>query len=93
MASVVRNMRDLLYGALTFIALGVAVMIGGAMIDKTENVTLTIAPGSTLITSLYTSVSTALTTLTSLLPIVALAMVGGIALMYILGFVGGGPRE
>lgn len=86
-------MRDLLAGALVFIALAVAVMIGGAMIDKTQNVTLTIAPGSTLIASLYTSTSTALTTLTSLLPIVALAMVGGIALMYILGFVGGGVRE
>jgi hypothetical protein len=82
-------MRELLSAVLVFIAIAVAAMIGGAMIDKTQNVTLTIAPGSTLITSLYTSLSTALTTLTSMLPIVALAIVGGIALFYVLGFLGG----
>jgi len=82
-------MRDLLNAVLVFIAIAVAAMIGGAMIDKTQNVTLQIAPGSTLITSLYSSLSTALTTLTSMLPIVALAIVGGMALFYVLGFLGG----
>jgi len=63
-------------------------MIGGAMIAKTENVTLDIAPGSTLITTLATDTGTALTTLTSLLPIVALAAVGGLAIAYLMGFFG-----
>lgn len=83
-------MRDLLGAALVFIALAVATMIGGAMIAKTQNVTLSIAPGSTLINSLATDTGTALTTLTSLLPIVALAIVGGVALFYVLGFLQGG---
>src|SRR5690606_12338574 len=86
----VKYMKELLGAALTFIALAVAVMIGGAMIDKTENVTLTIAPGSTLITTLANDTGTALTTLTSLLPIVALAIVGGMALFYVLNFLAGG---
>ena len=83
-------MRDLLGAALVFIALAVAVMIGGAMIDKTQNVTLTIAPGSTLINTLASDTGNALTTLTSMLSIVALALIGGISLQYVLGFLGAG---
>lgn len=82
-------MKDLLGAGLTFVILAVSLMIGGAMIAKTENVTLGIAPGSTLITTLSSDVGSALTTLTSLLPIVALALVGGHAIAYLLGFVGG----
>lgn len=82
-------MKDLLGAGLTFVILAVSLMIGGAMIAKTENVTLGIAPGSTLITTLSSDVGSALTTLTSLLPIVALALVGGYAIAYLLGFVGG----
>ena len=81
-------MRNLLMVAMVIIVLAVSVMIGGAMIAKTENVTLAIAPGSTLITTLATDTGTALTTLTSLLPIVALAAVGGIAIAYLMGFFG-----
>ena len=73
-------MKELLSAGILFVVLSVALMIGGAMIAKTENITLTIAPGSTLITTLATDTGAALTTLTSLLPIVALALVGGLAI-------------
>ena len=77
-------MKELLGAGILFVVLSVALMIGGAMIAKTENITLTIAPGSTLISTLATDTGSALTTLTSLLPIVALALVGGLAIFYLL---------
>ena len=81
-------MKELLSAGILFVVLSVALMIGGAMIAKTENITLTIAPGSTLISTLATDTGSALTTLTSLLPIVALALVGGLAIFYLLTFMG-----
>lgn len=81
-------MRELIGAALVFVVVAVAVMIGGAMISKTKNVTSTIAPGETLVTTLATDAGNALTTFTSLLPILALAVVGGLALFYLLGFLG-----
>ena len=71
-----------------FVILIVTLMIGGAMVAKTENVTLSIAPGSTLITTLATDGGSALTTMTSLLPILALAFVGGLAIAALVGFMG-----
>ena len=79
-------MKEIIGAALVLIVVAVAVMIGGAMIAKTENVTLGIAPNSTLISTLATDTGTALTTLTSLLPILALAVIGGLAIFYLLGF-------
>lgn len=81
---------DLLSAVMIFIVIAVASMIGGAMIAKTQNVTLGIAPGSTLINTLATDTGGALSTLTSLLSIVALAIVGGLALRFLYGFLGGG---
>jgi len=81
-------MKELIGAALVFIVVAVAVMIGGAMIEKTKNVTLTIAPASTLITTLADDTGSALSTLTSLLPILALAVIGGLAIFYLLGFMG-----
>lgn len=81
-------MKEMVGAALAFVALGVVVMIGGAMIAKTENVTKTINPSdTTLIETLGNDMESALTTLTSLLPILALAIIGGLALAYVLGFV------
>jgi hypothetical protein len=77
-------MKELLSAGILFVVLSVTLMIGGAMIAKTENITLTLAPGNTLITQLATDTGSALTTLTSLLPIVALALVGGLAIFYLL---------
>ena len=91
------NMRDLLGAAIIFIALAVSTMIGGAMISVTQNVTQGLvsntSSGYTLIGTLATSTGNALTTLTSLLPIVALALVGGVALYYVVGFLGGGAGK
>jgi hypothetical protein len=79
-------MKELIGAVLVFIVVGVAVMIGGAMVAKTENVTEDIAPNATIMDDLYDDVSGGLTTLTSLLPILALAVIGGLALFYLLGF-------
>lgn len=88
-------MKELIGAALVFVIVGVAIMIGGAMVVKTKNVTITIAnegnasnPSNALISSMASNAGTALSTYTSLLPILALAVVGGLALFYLLGFIG-----
>lgn len=91
-------MRELLGAVITFITVAVVVMIGGAMISVTNNVTVGLVggnatnttPGWVLMNTLQTNTGNALTTLTSLLPILALAIVGGLAIFYLLGFLGRG---
>lgn len=75
---------------MAFIVVSVASMIGGAMISKTQNVTLGITSDATLINTLYSSTGSALTTLTSLLTLVALAIGGSIALRSLSGLYNGG---
>jgi hypothetical protein len=81
-------MRELLGVGLVLVVTVIALVIGGAMVAKTANVTKAIAPESTLVTTLATSGGDALQTFASLLPILALAAVGGMALFYLIGFMG-----
>lgn len=82
------NMREVLSAGITFITLAVVVMIGGAMISVTQNTTIQIAGNSTFIQSLASNTGNALVVLTSLLPILALAIIGGLAIFYLLSFLG-----
>lgn len=83
-------MREVLGAGVTFVVLAVVIMIGGAMVSKTQNVTYGIAGNTTFINTLTTNTGDALTTLTSLLPILALAIIGGLSIFYLLGFLGRG---
>lgn len=87
-------MADLLVGlVVSFIIVGVMLMVGGAMTAITQNITLTIAPGSTLIDTLATNTGTALTTFGSLLPLVALAAVASIVFALLVGLRGAGTSQ
>ena len=79
-------MRELLAAALVIVAIGVAATIGAGMIDKTENVTLTIAPNSTLVGDVADDSGEMLITMTSLMPLAVLALIGGVALFYVVGY-------
>jgi len=84
-------MKELIGGALVFVVVSIALMVGGTMIAKTENVSADIVGNTTaypLPGNLADDVEDALTTFTSLLPILALAMIGGLALFYLIGFLG-----
>ena len=86
----IEKMQDLLNAGIAFIVLAVVVMIGGGIVSMTAStVKTTVGSNDSLITSLSSNMTTALTTFTSLLPVLALAVVGGIALAYVLGFFGG----
>lgn len=87
-ASGVYSMKELLGAGLVFIVLSVSLMIGGAMVAKTKNVTIDIANNDSLIYTLAADTGDALSTLTSLLPLLALAVVGGLALYYLISFMG-----
>lgn len=82
-------MREVLGAGITFITLAVVIMIGGAMIVVTQNVTIGIAGNTTFMNTLANNTGNSLTTLTSLLPILALAIIGGLAIFYLLSFLGG----
>lgn len=87
-------MREVLTVILTFVVSGVIVMVGGAMVVQTENITLDIVPpavnSTSLVSNIATDVGTALTTITSLLPLLGLAVIGGLTIFYLMGFMKGG---
>lgn len=86
-------MRALVYGGLSLIVLVVALIIGGAMIDKTNNVvTQIVGENATVTPGLVTSGADTLTTFSSMVPLVALGLIGAMALAYIFGMVGGGGK-
>jgi len=67
-------------------------MIGTAVVSKTFAVTNSTAP-STLLNNVFDQGGQAITTLTGFLPIVAIAVVGGIALYYLIAYLGGGASR
>ena len=79
-------MKDLTSSALGFITVAIIIMLGGGIVAMTNSTVATATNNATLVDSLNTDVGTALTTFTTMLPILALAVVGGLALMYVLGF-------
>jgi hypothetical protein len=81
-------MREVVGVVLSIIVIGVGLMIGAAMISKTNNVTLTITGGDTTITPIYTAVVNTLSTTAQLLPILVLAAIGGLALAYLIVSIG-----
>jgi hypothetical protein len=81
-------MREVVGVVLSIIVIGVALMIGGAMVSKTQNVTLTITNNDTTITPIYTAVVNTMSTTAQLLPILVLAAIGGLALAYLIVSIG-----
>jgi len=85
----IEKMRDLLSAGIAFIVLAVVIMIGGGIVSMTASTVGSVVTNASLTNSLSEDLATALTTFTSLLPVLALAVVGGISLAYVLGFFGG----
>lgn len=83
-------MRALLVGGLMFVAIGVAVVIGSGVEVLTKNTVLNLTNNDTSINAIVTANLSALTTFSSMLPIVALGLVGGYAIYYVVSsFLGG----
>ncbi len=89
--AIIRETMDtLLKTGLTFGALIVALIIVGAMAAKSYTVGKDASGNNTtLVDKLYVSSTGALTTFSDFLPVIAIAIVGGLALMYLFGFLGG----
>jgi len=94
-------MRDLLAVVTSIIAMAAILMVGGAIISKTFNVTYGILPVGTAdqnatlasLTSMKTDVFSSLTTLTGFLPVLIIAVIGGYAIFYVVNFLRGGTGE
>ena len=81
-------MRELVGVVLSIIVIGVGLMIGGAMVAKTKNVTITITNNDSLIYDIGDAVGNTMTTTAQLLPILVLAAIGGLALAYLIVSIG-----
>jgi hypothetical protein len=86
-------MREVVGIVLSIIIIGVGLMVGGAMVAKTKNVTIEITNNDSLTYELADAVGDTMTTTAQLLPILVLAAIGGLALAYLIvsiGRMGGG---
>jgi len=79
-------MKDLVGAGLGFIAVAVILAIGTGIVVMTNSTVTNVTGNSTLLTSVINGVGSTLTTFSSMLPILGLAIVGGLALAYVLGF-------
>jgi hypothetical protein len=85
--------KTLLYGGLTLIVLCASLIIGGTVIDKTINVSGTIAPGGTVTTALVTDVTTSMQTFGGFLPVAVIGLVGAVALFYLMNLMRGSQSQ
>jgi len=86
-------MRDLLAVVTSIIAMAAILMVGGAIIAKTHNVSLGLVPAETSLTTMKTDIFSSLTTLTGFLPVLIIAVIGGYAIFYVVNFLRGGTGE
>lgn len=85
--------NGLLRGGLNLIVLLVALVIGAAIMDKTNDVAQNVtAGGGTITTAVVAQVGNAMTTFTGFVPVIVIAFIGGAALIYLsrAGFLSGG---
>lgn len=78
------------------LALGVVIaiaglMIGTAVVTKTYSTVNSTTPSATL-TSVNTDAGVALTTFSGFIPVVVIAAVGGLALLYLIYYLGSGSK-
>lgn len=84
-------MRELLAAGITFGVIAVAMMLIAGLVTQSYGTVYNIvgAANSTLLNSTLASSSSAINTFMSLLPVVGLALVGGLAIYYVLAYIGG----
>jgi len=85
-------MRGLFALALGIVVAIAGLMIGTAIVTQTYSTVNSTAPSATLNT-VNTNAGTGLTTFSGFLPVIVIAGVGGLALAYLIGFLGGGKKE
>lgn len=83
-------MKALLGAAITFIVIVVVSLIGIGIVEQSRTITSgVVGANTTLMNTTYTSGGSAITTFMSLLPLIALALIGGMAVYYLISSVGG----
>jgi hypothetical protein len=83
------TMKDLLAVATSIVALAAILMVGGAIVSKTYNVSFGLVPTETSLTTMKTDIFSSLTTLTGFLPVLIIAIIGGYAIYYVVSFLRG----
>ncbi len=81
-------MNQLTGVAVSIVALATIAFIGVGIIEMTNDSVSAVAPNSTILTEFYGNIQTTFSTLGNMLPIVVLALVGGLAIFYVISYLG-----
>lgn len=86
-------MNALVAGAIAFVVIGMVLMIGQGMNSLTYATVSSISgANSTALGTVNTNVGTANTTFSSFLSILAIALVGGLSVAYVVSYIGRGAQ-
>jgi len=77
---------------LQFVLLAMVLIIGVAVISMTYETTGDQLTNETFLNTVFGDLQTGLTTLTGFIPVLAIALVAGLAIAYFMGMFGGGRR-
>lgn len=83
----------LVQSGLSFVLLAMVLIVGVAVVSMTYDVTKHAVNDSSFLTNVFTDLETGVTTLTGFIPVVAIALVAGLAIAYVMGVFGGGARR
>ncbi len=86
------KMRQLFALALGVVIAIAGLMIGTAVVTKTFATVNSTTPSTTL-TQVNADAATSLTTFSGFIPVVVIAAVGGLALLYLIFYLGGGQQQ
>lgn len=81
-------MNELVGAALAIVTLAAVAFIGIGIIEMTHGAVGNVVTNASILNAFYTNVSTTFTTLGNMLPIVVLALVGGLAIFYVISYLG-----
>lgn len=85
-------MKEIQIAVMSIIVIAVASFIGLGLMEMTHDTVGDAVSNTTLLDDVRGDIGDVFTTLTSLLPMLVLAIVGGLALFYVIQYVGGAAR-
>jgi hypothetical protein len=86
------TMENILKAGVTFVVLAMVLVIGAGVNVLTNTTVTGLVGAGSIAGNVANSANIAIVTFTNFLPVLAIAVVGGVAIAYIVGFFGGTTR-
>lgn len=81
-------MNELVAAALAIVTLAAVAFIGIGIIEMSHEAVGNVVTNASILDAFYINIATTFTTLGNMLPIVVLALVGGLAVFYVISYLG-----